>query len=121
LKARTELAEDMVEEILSSTAKKTGIKQRKESRDRIGAWPNVQFFEDMASTMQPKERIPSLGYQLFSTKACTSLSYRKATEMLYLFFYRNEQNSIKLCTLSDMIERARERVSERLAKLQKKA
>ncbi len=42
LKARTQLDEDVAEEILSSTAKKAGIKQRKESRGRVGAWPNLR-------------------------------------------------------------------------------
>ncbi len=41
LKARTELDEDVAEEILSSTAKKAGIKQRKENRGRVGAWANL--------------------------------------------------------------------------------
>ncbi len=69
--------------------------------------------------MQPKERIPSLGYQILSAKACTSLSYRNATEMLNLFFHRNEQNSIKLRTLSDMMERTGEKISESLAEATK--
>ncbi len=71
--------------------------------------------------MQPKERIPSLGYQTLSAKACTSLSYRKATEMLNLFFHRNEQNSIKVRTLSDMMERTGESISERLAEATKES
>ncbi len=39
--------------------------------------------------------------------------------MLTLFFHRNEQNSIKLRTLSDMMERTGERISERLAEATK--
>ena len=40
--------------------------------------------------------------------------------MLNGFFYRNSQDSVKLCTLSDMMERAGNRESGKLAAASKK-
>lgn len=61
--------------------------------------------------MQPKERISSIAYLLLSSKICTKLSYRDAAEMINLFFHRDSQDSIKLRTLSDSMDRIGGKIS----------
>lgn len=75
----------------------------------------AQVFGDIAASLQPKERIPSIAFLSLATRACIGQSYRSAAEMLNLFFHRDGQNSVKLRTLSDMIGRTGNRVSQKLA------
>lgn len=57
--------------------------------------------DDMAQSLQPKERVCSTGYMELSCRLCTKLSYRNATEMINLFQHRDANETIKLRTLSD--------------------
>jgi len=59
----------------------------------------------LASSLQPEERIASLAYTLLSSKVCTKPSYRDAVQTLNLFLHRKEEDSIKLRTLADSMER----------------
>ena len=45
--------------------------------------------DDMAQSLQPKERVCSTGYMELSCRLCTKLSYRNATEMINLFQHRD--------------------------------
>ena len=72
--------------------------------------------EDLAQSIQPKERLYSNGYLNLSCKLCTKLSYRDAAEMLSLFQHRDADQAMKLRTLSDCIERAGSRISDELEK-----
>ena len=70
--------------------------------------------DDMAQSLQPKERVCSTGYMELSCRLCTKLSYRNATEMLNLFQHRDAGEAVKLRTLSDSVERVGEQISARL-------
>lgn len=70
--------------------------------------------DDMAQSLQPKERVCSTGYMELSCRLCTKLSYRNATEMINLFQHRDAGETIKLRTLSDSVERVGEQISARL-------
>lgn len=70
--------------------------------------------DDLAQSLQPKERVCSTGYMELSCRLCTKLSYRNATETLNLFQHRDAGETIKLRTLSDSVERVGEQISARL-------
>ena len=70
--------------------------------------------DDMAQSLQPKERVCSIGYMELSCRLCTKLSYRNAAEMLNLFQHRDAGEAVKLRTLSDSVERVGEQISARL-------
>ena len=70
--------------------------------------------DDMAQSLQPKERVCSTGYMELPCRLCTKLSYRNATEMLNLFQHRDAGEAVKLRTLSDSVERVGEQISARL-------
>ncbi len=76
----------------------------------------VSVMEDLAQSIQPKERLYSNGYLNLSCKLCTKLSYRDAAEMINLFQHRDADQAMKLRTLSDCIERAGSRISDELEK-----
>lgn len=76
---------------------------------------SAQVFGDIASSLQPKERLSGIAFLSLAARACTGLSYRGAAEMLNLFFHRDVRDSVKLRTLSDMVERTGNRASQKLA------
>ena len=76
--------------------------------------------DDMAQSLQPKERVCSTGYMELSCRLCTKLSYRNATEMINLFQHRDAGETIKLRTLSDSVERVGEQISARLEEMTQK-
>lgn len=69
----------------------------------------------MASSIQPEERISSLAYTFLSSKVRTKLGYRDAVQMLNLFLYHKEEDSIKLRTLADFMEQLGEKIEDQLA------
>jgi len=71
--------------------------------------------DSLACSIQPKERIASLAYTFLSSKVCTKLSYRDAVQTLNLFFHRKKEDSIKLRTLADSMERLGEKIEDQLA------
>lgn len=75
---------------------------------------SVSVLNDMAQSIQPKERLYSIGYQKQLCKLCTKLSYRDAAEIFNLFQHRDGSQTIKLRTLSDFVGRIGERISNEL-------
>jgi len=75
----------------------------------------VHICDNLASSLQPKERIASLAYIFLSSKLCTKLSYRDAVQTLNLFLHRKEEDSVKLRTLADSMERVGEKIEDQLA------
>lgn len=80
----------------------------------------VSVLDDLAQSIQPKERLYSTGYLNLSCKLCTKLSYRDASEMLNLFQHRDSGQTIKLRTLSDCIGRIGNQISDKLEKTTEK-
>lgn len=68
----------------------------------------------MAQSLQPKERIPSVGYLRLSSEICTKLSYREAVEIINHFQHRNGHDAIKLRTLADCMGRIGCKISQAL-------
>ena len=58
-----------------------------------------------------------MAYQLLTSKMCTNLSYRKSVEMMNLFLHREDEDSIKLRTLSDSMNRIGSKISGKLEEL----
>lgn len=58
-----------------------------------------------------------MAYQLLTSKICTNLSYRKSVEMMNLFVHREDEDSIKLRTLSDSMNRIGSKISGKLEEL----
>ena len=59
-----------------------------------------------------------MAYQLLTSKMCTNLSYRKSVEMMNLFLHREDEDSIKLRTLSDSMNRIGSKISGKLEEFQ---
>jgi len=72
--------------------------------------------DELAQSIQPKERLYSNGCRDLSCKLCTKLSYRDAAEMLNRFQHRDASQTMKLRTLSDCMERMGSQISEELEK-----
>ena len=75
---------------------------------------DTQVFDKLAQSQQPKERIDSVAYKLLASKMCTNLSYRKSVEMINLFLHREDEDAIKLRTLSDSMNRIGNKISCKL-------
>lgn len=75
---------------------------------------DIQVFDKLAQSQQPKERIDSVAYKLLASKMCTNLSYRKSVEMINLFLHREDEDTIKLRTLSDSMNRIGNKISCKL-------
>lgn len=84
-----------------------------EIESELGRIP-VRIFDNLALSLQPKERIASIEYLHLSSRICTKLSYRDATETINLFLHRSSQESVKLKTLSDCMDRTGNKISEAL-------
>ena len=123
LKARNQIGADAADEILMGTLKKNCGSQNREREtaveSELGRIP-VCLMDDMAQSLQPKERVCSTGYMELSCRLCTKLSYRNATEMINLFQHRDAGETIKLRTLSDSVERVGEQISARLEEMTQK-
>ena len=78
--------------------------RKTEVESELGRIP-VSVLDDMAQSIQPKERLYSTGYLQLSCKLCTKLSYRDAAEMLNLFQHRDVNETVKLRTFSDCVGR----------------
>lgn len=85
------------------------------SRIRTGRIP-VSVMDELAQSIQPKERLYSNGCRDLSCKLCTKLSYRDAAEMLNRFQHRDASQTMKLRTLSGCMERMGSQISEELEK-----
>lgn len=76
--------------------------------------------DDLASSLQPRERILSLAFLEASAFVCTKLSYRTAAETLNRFLHRTKGDAVKLKTLSDSMQRTGREISEKLASVTEK-
>jgi len=90
--------------------------QKSEVESELGRI-DTRIFDKLAQSQQPKERIDSVAYQLLASKMCTNLSYRKSVEMMNLFLHREDEDSIKLRTLSDSMNRIGSKISGKLEEL----
>lgn len=85
----------------------------------IGRIP-VHVQDDLASSLQPKERILSLAFLEASAFVCTNLSYRAAADTLNRFLHRTGENAVKLKTLSDSMQRIGGEISKKLISVTEK-
>lgn len=123
LKARNQIGADIADEILDSTLKKNSRSHNQERNTEVeselGRIP-VCVLDNMAQSIQPKERICSIGYLKLSSKLCTKLSYRDAAGMINLFQHRDDCEAVKLRTLSDCMDRTGSRISDFLMETSEK-
>ena len=71
-------------------------------------------FEDVVSTLTPKERICSLSFSRLCLDFCKDLSYRRAAGLISTVLHRSVENSIKVHTLSDFVERVGSKIQDYL-------
>lgn len=76
---------------------------------------SITVYADLASSLQPKERILTLGFTEIATMLATQSSYRKCTEELNRFYHRNGDTEVRLRTLSGSINRTGKEVSAALS------
>ena len=108
LKARNQIGADITDELLDGTLKKNCIScsriRKTAVESELGRIP-VSVMDELAQSIQPKERLYSNGCRDLSCKLCTKLSYRDAAEMLNRFQHRDASQTMKLRTLSGCMER----------------
>ena len=119
LKARNQIGVAITDEILDGTLKKNCMPRNRERKTEVeselGRIP-VSVLNDMAQSIQPKERLYSTSYLQLSCKLCTKLSYRDAAEMRNLFQHRDVNETVKLRTFSDCVGRIGDQISKELEK-----
>lgn len=122
LKARNQIGEEITDEILDNTLKKRRQKnheKKSEIESELGRIP-VCVLDSLAQSIQPKQRLCSIGYLQLASKLCTELSYRDSTEIINLFQHRDEFESVKLRTFSDSMNRMGSRISDTLTETSEK-
>lgn len=72
------------------------------------------MYEGLGQSIQPKERMASIGYQRITAELCTRLSYRGAVEIINDIQHRKEGKTVKVCTMRDGIERMGRKIRENL-------
>lgn len=71
-------------------------------------------YNDLASALMPKERIPSVTIQWLYLHLCAQNSYRTACEFLNTAFHRSGDESFKLRTLADGVDSTGRHISQML-------
>lgn len=67
---------------------------------------------ELADQLQPKERIISISFQMIIAMICSRVSYREAVELLNQMYHRSSNNTLKLRTFSDYVQRMGTEVSD---------
>ena len=59
----------------------------------------------LANILQPKERLQTIGFTYVTAMVCTQASYRDSVETVNRLFHREMEDTIRLKTLSDRMDR----------------
>ena len=62
-------------------------------------------FTNVVSTLKPKERVWAFSFSRLCIEFCKDLSYRRAADLINTGLHRSEEDSIKVSTLVEFIER----------------
>lgn len=80
----------------------------------LGRMP-LSVYGVLAASLQPKERLQTIGFLHVTSRICTRLSYRDAADTLNMVFHRRGDEGIRLRTLSDSMNRIGADISRELA------
>jgi hypothetical protein len=71
-------------------------------------------FKGVISTLQPKERVWSISYSRLCLNLCSDRSYRRVTDLINTVLHRSSEDSLKVRTLTDFIERVGGKIEDYL-------
>ena len=71
-------------------------------------------FEELVSTLVPKERIWSFSFSRLCLGFCAGLSYRQTTDLLNSVLHRPADDLLKVRTLTDFVERTGDKIQDYL-------
>ena len=118
LEARNRIAKDIAEAYLEEVSKKKQIIttstriHRVESEIGRLCMPN---FKDVISTLKPKERVWSISFSRLCLDFCSEISYRRVTDRINAVLHRSSEDSLKVRTLTDFVERVGSKIQDYLA------
>jgi hypothetical protein len=71
-------------------------------------------FKEVLATLKPKERVWSLSYSKLCLDFCVELSYRRTTDLINTVLHRSSEDSLKVRTLADFVERVGSKIQDYL-------
>jgi hypothetical protein len=74
----------------------------------------IANLKDVLSTLQPKERVWSISFSRLCLNFGVNLSYRKSAKLINRVLHRSSEDSLKVCTLADFIERVGGKIEDYL-------
>jgi hypothetical protein len=77
----------------------------------------IPNFKYVLSTLKPKERVWSFSYSKLCLDFCEKVSYRKAADLINTVLHRSSEDSLKVRTLADFVERVGEKIQDYLTSL----